>query len=252
MQTKPFIVDMSSLSITILAFFLFIFTYLLFKLFLQPKQNTINHKKPPGPPALPIIGNLHLLGKLPHRSLQKLSKKYGPIMSLKLGQIPTIIISSSEAAESFLKTHDIVFASRPKIQASLIMSYGSKGFAFCEYGPYWRSMRKLCTLKLLCASKVEMFAPIRQEELGALVKSLEKTAMLGEVVNVSEVVENLIENIMYKMIFGTNKCEQFDLKKLVQEGMALVGAFNLADYVSWLGPFDFQVCVCLNKKMIAY
>jgi hypothetical protein len=164
-------------------------------------------------------------------------------MSLQLGQIPTIIISSSEAAESFLKTHDIVFASRSKVQASLIMSYGSKGFTFSEYGPYWRSMRKLCTLKLLSASKVEMFAPIRQEELGALVMSLEKTAMLGEVVNVSEVVED----IMYKMIFGKNKCEQFGLKKLVQEGMALVGAFNLADYVSWLGPFDFQVCICIKN-----
>jgi hypothetical protein len=174
-------------------------------------------------------------------------------MFLQLGQIPTIIISSSKAAESFLKTHDIVFASRPKIQASLLISYGSKGFAFSEYGPYWRSMKKLCTLKLLSASKVEMFGPIRRKELGVLVKLLKKTSMVGEVVNVSEVVENLIEEIMYKMIFGRSKCEQFDLKKLVQEGMTLLGAFNLADYIPWLGPFDLQVSMySKNKLMIAY
>jgi hypothetical protein len=91
-------------------------------------------------------------------------------MSFQLGQVPAIIISSSKAAESFLKTHDINFASRPKVTASELLSYGSKGIAFSEYSPYWRSMKKLCTLKLLSASKVEMFGPIRQEELGVLVK----------------------------------------------------------------------------------
>lgn len=183
-----------------------------------------------------------MLGKLPHRTLQSLSKKYGPIMSFKLGQVPAVVISSSKAAELFLKTHDLVFASRPKIQGSELMSYGSKGVVFSEYGPYWRSVRKLCTLKLLSASKVEMFAPIRKQELGVLIKSLEKAALVGEVVNVSEAVENLVEDIIYKMILGRSKYEQFDLKKLVQEALTLIGTFNLADYVPWLGVFDLQVC----------
>ncbi|CAJ2652513.1 unnamed protein product [Trifolium pratense] len=244
-KTKPlFIVDMSSTSIPILVFLLFTLTYLLFKHFLHPKPKT----KPPGPPALPIIGNLHLLGTLPHRTLQSLSKKYGPIMFLQLGQVPAIVISSSKAAESFLKTHDINFASRPKIQGSELLSYGSKGMAFSEYSPYWRNVRKLCTVKLLSASKVEMFGPIRKEELDVLVKSLEKSALVGEVVNVSNVVENLIEDIMYKMILGRSKYEQFDLMKLVQEATILIGAFNLADYVPWLGALDIQGLTRSCKK----
>jgi hypothetical protein len=40
---------------------------------------------------------------------------------------------------------------------------------------------------------------------------------------------------------GRSKSEQFDLKKLVQEATNLYGAFNLADYVPWLGALDFQV-----------
>ncbi|CAI8585834.1 unnamed protein product [Vicia faba] len=193
-------------SATILSFLLFTFTFLLFKLFLHPKQNTLNHKKPPGPPTLPIIGNLHMLGKLPHRALETLSKKYGPIMSLQLG------------------------------------------FAFSEYGPYWRSVRKLCTLKLLSASKVEMFAPIRKDELDVLVKSLKKAALEGEAVNVSDVVETLIEDIVYKMILGRSKYQQFDLKRIVRQAMILFGAFNLADYVTWMGHFDIQGITRACKK----
>ena len=231
----------SAAIITVLAFLLFTFTYFLSKLFLHSKQKTINHKKPPGPPTLPIIGNLHILGTLPHRRLQSLSKKYGPIMSLQLGQIPAIVISSSKAAESFVKTHDIVFANRPELIGAQIMSYGCKGLAFSKYDPYWRSVRKLCTSKLLSASKVEMFGPIRKEKLDVLIKSLEKAALVGEVVNVSEVVENLIEDVVYKMVLGRSKYDQFDLKRLVQDVMALIGAFNMADFVPWLGIFDLQV-----------
>ncbi|KAF2298773.1 hypothetical protein GH714_027277 [Hevea brasiliensis] len=97
----------------------------------RPRRQRKNDPQlPPGPPALPIIGNLHMLGKLPHRSLHQLAKKYGPIMSMRLGSVPAIVVSSPQAAELFLKTHDLLFASRPMLQASLYMSYGNKGGLF--------------------------------------------------------------------------------------------------------------------------
>lgn len=191
-----------------------------------------------------------MLGTLPHRKLHSLSKKYGPIMSLQLGQVPTIVVSSTESAELFLKTHDSIFASRPKTQVTQLLFYGSKGLAFSEYGPYLRNLKKLCTLHLLSTSKVEHFAPIRREQLGLLVKSLKKAATVGQVVNLTEAVGNLTEDIVYKTILGRTKSEQFDLKMPVREAVELLGAFNLADYVRWLGAFDLQVgvCVCVSIK----
>lgn len=82
-------------------------------------------KLPPGPWALPIIGNLHMLGNLPQRNLSLLAKKYGPIMSMRLGYVPATVVSSPEVAKLFLKTHDTVFGSRPTIQASEYLTYGS-------------------------------------------------------------------------------------------------------------------------------
>ena len=86
-----------------------------------------------------------------------------------------------------------------------------------------------------------MSAPLRKQELGLLVKSLMKAAASREVVDLSNIVGELVENITFKMILGRKKDERFDLKGLVHEEMSLVGAFNLADCVPWLSIFDPQV-----------
>lgn len=69
-------------------------------------------KIPPGPPRLPLLGNILQMGEKPHRSLTDLSRIYGSVMSLKLGCLTTVVISSPEAAKEVLKTHDHVLCYR--------------------------------------------------------------------------------------------------------------------------------------------
>ncbi|WJX25786.1 hypothetical protein P8452_14790 [Trifolium repens] len=85
-----------------------------------------------------------------------------------------------------------------------------------------------------------MFAPLRKQEVGLLIKSIRKSALLHEIVDVSKVVAELIENITYKIILGRSKDDRFDLKDLVHKVIELLGMFNLADYLPWLRPFDLQ------------
>lgn len=208
---------------------------------------TVSRRKqppsPPGPPRLPIIGNLHMLGgaeTLPHRSLHSLAKIYGPIMSLQLGTVPTVVVSSPKTAELFLKTHDTVFANRPKFEAAQY-TYGPEGVAFAEYGACWRNARRLCTTHLLSASKVESFAPLRKREMKAMVKSLKDASKAREVVDLSERVGEVLQDLACKMVLGRNKDDRFDLKGVLEETMSVSGAFNLADFVPWIGIFDLQV-----------
>ncbi|KAF9671420.1 hypothetical protein SADUNF_Sadunf12G0045800 [Salix dunnii] len=208
-----------------------------------------DRKLPPGPPCLPIIGNLHLLGSLPHRALHQLAKKHGHIMSLRLGYVPTIVVSSPQAAELFLKTHDAIFASRPKSQASLYMSYGAKGIAFTEYGPYWRNVKKLCISHVLSSSKIEYFEPLRREEVGLFIDSIKKAAAAHEAVDISKMAGNVIQSMACRMLFGENKDDEIDMKSLVKEAVLLAGAFNIADYVPFFGAFDLQG---LTKRMKAF
>lgn len=56
---------------------------LLYSLTSRRKQS--NGNLPPGPAPLPILGNLTALSGLPHRSLEKLARKYGGLVYLRLG-----------------------------------------------------------------------------------------------------------------------------------------------------------------------
>jgi hypothetical protein len=63
---------------------------------------------------LPVIGSPHhIAGKLPHRALRDLARRHGPVMLLRMGEVPTVVVSSADVAREVMKTHDMAFASRP-------------------------------------------------------------------------------------------------------------------------------------------
>ncbi|KAH9783737.1 cytochrome P450 71A26 [Citrus sinensis] len=88
---------------------------------------------PPSPPKLPIIGNLHQIGSHPHRSLDALAQRYGPLTLLHFGKVRVLVVSSADAARQILKTHDLIFANRPKLTPLEKLFYGSKDVATSPY-----------------------------------------------------------------------------------------------------------------------
>ncbi|KAD3069003.1 hypothetical protein E3N88_36883 [Mikania micrantha] len=130
---------------------------------------------PPGPPKLPIIGNMHQLDKIaPHRALRALSRKYGPIFHLKLGQVSTVVVCSPQLAQEVLKTQDLTFSDRPSMTTSELFFYGRKNIAWSDYGNYWRQMKKMCTLELLSVKK-------SRDPIQKMVNDIVSRATLGDV-----------------------------------------------------------------------
>ncbi|XP_010689571.3 cytochrome P450 CYP736A12 [Beta vulgaris subsp. vulgaris] len=207
-------------------------------------------KLPPSPPKLPIIGHLHLVGSLPHRSFQELAKKYGPIMHLKLGSMPVNVISSPQMAERLLRNHDVLCAKRPMSQVSHDLSYGSKGIIFTPYSSYWKNVRKLCVMELLSASKIRSFAWLREEELSKLTSSLKDASAANQAVDIGASVGGVLEELIYRMLYGAPKNDDLALRAVVLEALRLSGTLNIADYLPFLAPFDPQGLKRRIKKLM--
>ncbi|KAB1210417.1 hypothetical protein CJ030_MR6G007168 [Morella rubra] len=217
------------------------------------RKSRNKHKKlPPGPRGFPLFGSLHMLGEFPHQDLHRLAQKYGPIMHLRLGLVPTIVVSSPQAAELFLKEHDLVFASRPPLEFAKHIIYDQKGFILAPYGSYWRNLRKMCTLELLSNVKIDSFKFMRKEELGLLLHFIREAANSCVAVDLSATVSSLSADITCRMVFGKKYTDkEFDergFKDVIQEGMQLAVAPNLGDFIPCLAPLDLQG---LTRKMKA-
>ncbi|XP_059630225.1 cytochrome P450 71AU50-like [Cornus florida] len=207
-------------------------------------RSSNNKTIPPGPKALPILGHIHLLGKLPHRDLQHLAKEYGPIMYMRFGFVPNIIVSSSEAAEQFLKTHDLAFATRPPLESAKYMSYEQRNLSMAEYGPYWRNIRKLCTVELLSSNKINSFKCMRSEELGLLVEFIKQAAHDRVAVDLSAKVLSMNADMTCRMVFGKKYTDkEFDergFQAVFHDGKNLAATPNIGDYFPFVRALDLQ------------
>ncbi|CAA2989181.1 cytochrome P450 71A8-like, partial [Olea europaea subsp. europaea] len=137
---------------------------LFFAWFLTKKvivPNIARKNFPPSPPKLPIIGNLHQLGSLPHRSLRLLAQKHGPLMLLHFGSTPVLVVSSADAARECMKTHELDFADRPRVDIVKQIFYNMKSLISFPYGEYWRQLKTILVHQLLSYKRVQSFNVIR-------------------------------------------------------------------------------------------
>ncbi|WZZ84460.1 hypothetical protein YC2023_113039 [Brassica napus] len=191
--------------VILLSFILLILFLVFFSLIYTKKIKDSKQNLPPSPPKLPFIGNLHQLQGLLHRRLHDLSKKHGPVMLLHLGFVPILVVSSSEAAEEVLKTHDLECCTRPKALGMQTFSRNGKDIGFASYGEEWRGLRKLAVLEFFNAKKVQSFRYIREEENDLTVKKVKKlkeSALKQSPVNLSKTLFCLTGSIVSRTAFG--------------------------------------------------
>ncbi|EFJ35810.1 hypothetical protein SELMODRAFT_78600 [Selaginella moellendorffii] len=205
---------------------------------------------PPSPWGLPLIGHLHLLaGMPPHKALQRMANKYGPIISLRLGMIPTVVISSPELAKEVFTTHDLNFASRPYMVFGEYFSYSSVGLVSSPHGKLWRNTRKLCTTELFTAQRIDSFSWVRREELSRALEGILKAHGNDKPVEVRKVASVFAFNItsrivMSKRYFGDENvdADAMEFKELNDNVLELTINPCLSNLVPWyLRWLDWQI-----------
>ncbi|KAG5542043.1 hypothetical protein RHGRI_021776 [Rhododendron griersonianum] len=199
---------------------------------------------PPSPsPALPIIGHLHLLKKPLPRTLSALSKTHGPILSLRFGSRPVLLVSSPSAAEECFTRNDVVFANRPKLLAGKHLGYNYTTLVWASYGQHWRNLRRLVSTEILSANRIQMFKTIRVDEVRWLLGRVYGNCSGGDFAAVE----------MKTVLYFHRQDETRKFKEMVTEIFELSGGANIGDFLpflNWVGlnGLDKRLKVLKQKR----
>ncbi|XP_023750247.1 cytochrome P450 76T24 [Lactuca sativa] len=205
-----------------------------------------NSRLPPGPKGFPIIGNLLEFGDKPHQSLAILSKRYGPLMSLKLASNTTVVISSPGITKEFFSTHDVAFLNRSAPKAIQLGDYHKYSIVWMEAGDQWRKLRRMTKEYLFCVQQLDASELLRREKVQDLVNHVNQCCIEEKPLNVGACAFTTALNILSNFMFSVDLA-QYDPKS-TQEFQGLVlqvmqagakpGLLDLFPILHWLDPLE--------------
>ncbi|CAN6357147.1 unnamed protein product [Urochloa humidicola] len=206
-----------------------------------------SRRRIPSPPALPIIGHLHLLKKPLHRSLAALAKRYAGddagLLHLKFGARPVILITSPAVAGECFAAHDVALADRPGLASRRILTGDLPAIGMCNYGPVWRQLRRLATVHALCAHRLAATAAARDAGARAMAARLWLAASGGggAAVAVKAAAYEFVVGVIMAMVAGERMPEEKvrRFKEMTEAGLAAAGAANRQDFLPVMRLLDF-------------
>ncbi|KAH8804413.1 putative cytochrome P450 [Xylogone sp. PMI_703] len=99
---------------------------------------------PPGPPTLPILGNLHQIPKkVSYLKFTEWAEKYGGLYSLKLGTGTAVVVTDRRLVKELIDKRSAKYSNRPYSYVSHDLMTGGDHLLVMQYGDLWRSFRKL-------------------------------------------------------------------------------------------------------------
>ncbi|RLN36117.1 cytochrome P450 89A2-like [Panicum miliaceum] len=113
------------------------------------RRHARNRRLPPGPPSVPLFGNLLWLRQSAadvEPLLLKLFERYGPVVTLRMGSRLAVFVADRRLAHAAL--HALL-----GVRGNIITN--------ADYGPHWRLLRRNLVAETLHPSRVRLFAPTR-------------------------------------------------------------------------------------------
>eukprot|EP00929_Paragymnodinium_shiwhaense_P114224 TRINITY_DN82568_c0_g1_i1.p1 TRINITY_DN82568_c0_g1~~TRINITY_DN82568_c0_g1_i1.p1 ORF type:complete len:567 (+),score=117.76 TRINITY_DN82568_c0_g1_i1:87-1787(+) len=229
---------------------------------------------PPGPWPYPFLGNFpHLVNSMPpHRSLQALHKKYGPLLTLWYGNKLTIVVgcpslikqTHRDQSEKFQHRTLTAFA-KLSLQAEpdttdlppCCQAYSGKNVALSG-GKYWIKARKVFVQELMSKKFIEQdCVPKIMEEVWSTIDAIKELG--GAAFDPHEHLQRLSCNIVYRLTYGirfkrtdigNHSSDWGQLHDVINSIMRLGGQNVKANYVPLLALKDRLTPSgrALNKK----
>lgn len=217
--------------------FLLTFTYL--------KSQKARALLPPGPRALPLLGNIiQLFGKDFHIALTDLSKTYGDLVWLKLAGDSVIVINTMNAAVKSFVRQGKVFSGRPRTRKTVEVMLGDgHDIVMNDIGPELKFHRKIVHHFLASQTKdgKDKLFGILNEEADSFCEKLKEFSKAGQPFDpkfdVARVVANVLSQCILNKRFPKVDEEFHTQLKIVQDIVDNIESFNIVDMIPWLEHF---------------
>lgn len=119
---------------------------------------------PPGPPGLPVVGNLHQHPKShPWLQYHEWSKTYGPLMYLNMAGQPLVVLSSARAARDLLAVRGARYSDRPRMVVAFELACRGLHILFRPYDAAYRRHQRM-EAPLLQPRAVAAYQPVQDLE----------------------------------------------------------------------------------------
>ncbi|XP_051152737.1 phenylalanine N-monooxygenase CYP79D16-like [Andrographis paniculata] len=228
------------------------------RILMNNKSRSLPPPLPPGPTGFPIIGCLPTMVKnnIPtfkwmHQFMENIHTE---IACFRLGNIYFITVTSPELACEFLKKHDAIFASRPKVMSSGLFNKGYTSTIFSPLGNQWKKMKKVLVTEVLSSSMHKKFHDKRCEEADRLVWYVHRQCsneLNDGIVDVRSIAQHYCARVIKRYIFnkrsfgkekkdGSPAIEDVEHMEAIFTVLFHLYGFSIADFCPWLEVFDFD------------
>ncbi|XP_029905554.1 cytochrome P450 2J2-like [Myripristis murdjan] len=155
---------------------------------------------PPGPWALPFVGNIFTVDfNRTHETLTQLAETYGDVYSLRMGQTWMVVLNGFQIVKEALVTQGDSLADRPILPLQVDM-FRNLGLVFSN-GHLWKQQRRfsLSTLRYFGAGRKSLEHAILDEFTysGKNIADLK-----GKPFNPNLIISKTVSNIICSLVFG--------------------------------------------------
>jgi cytochrome P450 len=200
---------------------------------------------PPGPPPLPLIGNVHQAPKS-HAWLQyhEWSKKYGPVMYLNMAGQSVVILSTTQAATDLLNRRSAQYSDRPSLVVAGELVTKGLHMLLRPYNARYRLHQRMGA-PLLNFRASNAYRPVQDLEskqlLFDLLAGYDREGEKG--IDPEHWLERMTASIIYALLYGyrlktgdeleltTAKHVQAEAVKNLEPGAHLVDSFPILKYL---------------------
>ncbi|XP_057678890.1 cytochrome P450 2K1-like isoform X1 [Corythoichthys intestinalis] len=165
------------------------------------RPNLRRASEPPGPRPLPLLGNLLQLNlRAPHRTLLKMSKKYGPVFTFHMGPKKVVVLAGYQTVKEALVQHAEEFGEREP--------FNTVKEAKLEHGVVWNNGDSWKEMRRFTLSNLKDFGMGKKACEDKIIEESQHLLEVfrnfrGEAFDTQQAVNYAVSNIICSLVFGS-------------------------------------------------